>query len=160
MRAAIRPLPRRARRRGRAPIRSASLRFVPLAAGLVALAGCGGGAHGYTLAASKACFSKDGYLSASVTNQALPGSGGDLRVSFSLPGAEDVYLVFGRDAKEAMALEGHAVALAERSFASHHEIFPRSAVLAGVQVSGNVFYYSATGAISQSERTKVAACLH
>jgi hypothetical protein len=125
-----------------------------------ALAGCGGGGNNYALAPTKACFVKRGYPAVAQSNHALPGSGGNLRISLGpVYGLQEVFVVFGRDATEAKAIENRAVDLAERTFAARNLVFPRSAVLAGVQRHGNVFYYSVTGPISELVRNLIQACL-
>jgi hypothetical protein len=136
-----------------------------LAAGSLALivvgtvAGCGG-ASSYSLARTQACFEKKGFQAVAVSNHVLAGSGGDLRIALGPAfGGEYVFLVFGHDGREATATEQRAVALAQKTFAARHLIFPRSAILAGVDVSRNVFYYSDSGPISQDVRVHVQACL-
>jgi hypothetical protein len=125
------------------------------------LAGCGGGGTHYSLTPTKACFEKHGYPAVAQTNRALPGSGGNLRIALGPAyGMEEVFVVFGRDATEARSIEKRAVDLAERTFAARNLVFPRRAVLAGVQLHGNVFYYSATGPISVFVRNLIQGCLH
>jgi hypothetical protein len=125
-----------------------------------ALAGCGGGGTHYSLPATKACFTKQGYPVLAQANHALPGSGGNLRISLGPGyGMEEVFVVFGRDSTEAKAIESRAVDLAEKTFAARNLVLPRNAVLAGVRVSGNVFYYSSTGPISELVHTLIQSCL-
>ncbi len=145
---------------------------------VVAAAGCGGGSSGgtYTLDAARSCFQKAGLKANTTTNRYLPGALGYLQVEFESaknaalnPGAnlqgrspqnQDVFLVFEKDAAGALATENKAVTLAVRSLRSQGNLMTRSAVLAGVGLTRNVFFYSATGALTKNERTKVASCLH
>ena len=125
-----------------------------------ALAGCGGGSSGYSLARTQACFKSKGFDAVSQTNKALPGTGGNLRISLGPNfGMEDVYLVFGRNAKEASQTETRAVNLTEQTFQKRHLLMPRSAIVAGVEISRNVFYYSDSGPIAQNVRNDVQSCL-
>jgi hypothetical protein len=141
------------------------------------VAGCGGGGGGsssYTLAATKACFVKGGFLAQELANRYLPGTGGNLRVRISrnehrviAPGgvkglvARDyVFLVFQKTPQAALATQEKAVTLAVKSLASQSVLITRAAVRRGVGLTKNVFFYSATGALTKSERTRVASCLH
>ncbi len=126
-----------------------------------ALAGCGGGSSStYSLAKSRACFTGKGFQAQAVVNRSLPGSGGDLRIAMGPKfGMEYVFLVFGRNASEATATENHAVDLTEKTFAQRQLVMPRSAVLAGVEVIKNVFFYSNSGPISQDVRNDIQQCL-
>jgi hypothetical protein len=125
-----------------------------------ALAGCGGGSSGYSLARTQACFKSKGFEAVALTNRALPGSGGNLRISLGPNfGMQDVFIVFGRNAKEANATELRAVNLTEKSLTQRHLLMPRSAIRAGVEVTRNVFYYSDTGPIAQNVRDDVQSCL-
>jgi hypothetical protein len=143
----------------------------------LAAAGCGGGGGSngnYTLAATKSCFTKGGFLAQELANRYLPGTGGNLRVRISrkehrllAPGgvkglvARDyVFLVFQKDPAAALATQEKAVTLAVKSLASQSVLITRAAVRRGVGLTKNVFFYSATGALTKSERTKVASCLH
>jgi hypothetical protein len=143
----------------------------------LAVSGCGGsggGSGGYSLASTKACFTKGGFVAQELANRYLPGTGGNLRVRISrnehrvlAPGgvkglvARDyVFLVFQKDPAAALATQEKAVTLAVKSLASQSVLITRAAVRRGVGVTKNVFYYSATGALTKSERTRVASCLH
>jgi hypothetical protein len=143
----------------------------------LAVAGCGGGGGGskaYTLSPTKACFTKGGFLAQDLANRYLPGTGGNLRVRISrnehrviAPGgvkglvARDyVFLVFQKDPAAALQTQEKAVTLAVKSLASQSVLITRAAVRRGVGVTKNVFFYSATGALTKSERTRVASCLH
>ena len=139
--------------------RAASATLVALA--VSAAAGCGGsGSSGYSLDKTAACFKKSGFTATPQVNHALPGSQGNLRVALGPSyGNQYVFIVFGKDAKEATATENKAVALAEKSFKARDVVFPKSEVLAGVRTDKNVFYYSDTNAISQIVRKDVESCL-
>jgi hypothetical protein len=143
----------------------------------IAVAGCGGGGGGsdaYTLAATKACFTKGGFPAQELANRYLPGTGGNLRVRISrnehrviAPGgvkglvARDyVFLVFQKDPAAALETQEKAVTLAVKSLASQSVLITRTAVRRGVGLTKNVFFYSATGALTKSERARVASCLH
>jgi hypothetical protein len=141
-------------------MRGRAVSAVFVAAVVAAAAGCGGGSSGYSLSKTEACFKKDGFTAVEQANHALPGSEGNLRVGLGPSyGTQYVFLVFGKNTKEATATEKKAVALAEKSFKARNVYFPRSAVLAGVRIDKNVFYYSDTTAISQIVRKNVEACL-
>jgi hypothetical protein len=145
---------------GRMLGRAASATLVALA--VSAAAGCGGGSgsSGYSLDKTASCFKKNGFAATSQVNHVLPGSEGNLRVALGPSyGNQYVFIVFGKDAKEATATENKAVALAEKSFKARDMVFPKSAVLAGVRTDKNVFYYSDTNAISQIVRKDVESCL-
>jgi hypothetical protein len=127
---------------------------------VAAIAGCGGRSSTYSLTRTQSCFKGKGVPAVVDINHALEGSGGDLEVSIGTPPAlTDVFIVFGRDAKEAASIESRAVNLAEKSLTARHLNFPRSAVLAGVQLNKNVFYYSDTEAVSETVRDAIDACL-
>jgi hypothetical protein len=143
----------------------------------IAVAGCGGGGGGsdaYTLAATKTCFTKGGFPAQELANRYLPGAGGNLRVRISrnehrviAPGgvkglvARDyVFLVFQKDPAAALETQEKAVTLAVKSLASQSVLITRTAVRRGVGLTKNVFFYSATGALTKSERARVASCLH
>lgn len=126
------------------------------------LAGCGGsgGPSPYSLARTRSCFHGEGVPAVQVTNRALPGSQGNLLISLGARfGLAQVYLVFGRDAKEAAATENHAVDLAESTFKARSLYMSRSAVRAGVEVTRNVFVYSASGPIAENVRGAIHSCL-
>jgi hypothetical protein len=141
--------------------RAASATLV--AAAVAAAAGCGGSggsSGGYSLDKTAACFKKSGFTATTQVNHVLPGSQGNLRVALGPSyGNQYVFLVFGKDSKEAAQTEDKAVALAEKAFKARDVVFPKSEVLAGVQVDKNVFYYSDTNAISQIIRKHVRSCL-
>lgn len=143
----------------------------------IAVAGCGGGggsSDAYTLAPTEACFTKGGFLAQELANRYLPGTGGNLRVRISrnehrvlAPGgvkglvARDyVFLVFQKDPTAALKTQEKAVTLAVKSLASQSVLITPAAVRRGVGLTKNVFFYSATGALTKSERTRVASCLH
>ena len=141
-------------------MRGRAVSAILVAAVVSAAAGCGGGSSGYSLSKTEACFKKDGFSAVQETNHALPGSEGNLRVGLGPSyGMQDVFLVFGKNGKEANATENKAVELAEKAFKARNVYFPKSDVLAGVRVDKNVFYYSDTSAISQVVRKNVEACL-
>ncbi len=138
-------------------------------------AACGGGSHSYTLAATRSCLEKAGFQATALKNRFLPGSGGNLRVRLTTGGNapldpnaprggvapdEYVFLVFGKDPAAALTTEARAVSLAVHSVEAGGRSITRRAVQDGVAVTKNVFYYSDTGALTQSERKQVAACLH
>ena len=137
-------------------------------------AACGGGSHSYTLTATRSCLVKAGFQTAALKNRFLPGTGGNLRVRLTTGGNapldpnaprggispdEYVFLVFERDPAAALATEARAVSLAVRSVEAGGRSITRRAVLDGVALTKNVFYYSDTGALTQSERKQVAVCL-
>jgi hypothetical protein len=127
---------------------------------VAAIAGCGGGGSTYSLARTQACFKGKSIPAVVDVNHALEGSGGDLEVSIgTAPEFTDIFIVFGRNAKEALAIENRAVNLAEKSLTARHLTYPRSAVLAGVQLKKNVFYYSDSEAVSETVRDAIDACL-
>ncbi len=141
----------------------------------IGVAGCGGGGGNglYTLSATASCMQKAGYQTTKVTNPYLPGSAGNLRVQLSkidhllnpttptgaAPNDDFVFLVFDKDATGALATENKAITLAVRSFEHQSALLSRAAAKAGVAVAKNVFFYSANGALTPSERTKVTTCL-
>ena len=142
-------------------------------------AGCGGGSGGgsngaFTLAATQSCLKKAGYATGTVTNRYLPSDGGDLRVRLSkkpdllTPGAapgstsssdEYVFLLFSKTPAAALKIREKAVTLAVQSFEHESVLLTRAAARAGVGLTKNVFFYSASGPLTQDERTKVASCL-
>ncbi len=142
--------------------------------GLIAvLAGCGGPAGLYTLAATRACLDRDGFKAVALTNRSLPGSGGNLRVQLrsvqsplsptalrgSVAPNEFVFLVFDKDSGSALATEDRAITLTVRTLEAQGEQLTRAYVRAGVGLSKNVFYYSPSGPLSKTERSKVESCL-
>jgi hypothetical protein len=157
-------------------MRSARLALAALAAG-ICLAGCGGSSGGggkdvYSLSATRSCLDKAGYPTAVVKNQYLPGSEGNLRVHVTrteavLNPAQSsgnaspgyVFLVFGKDAAAALRTENKALTLAMQSFQHDQELMTRAALKKGVGLNKNVFFYSSTGALTATERAKVASCL-
>ena len=151
----------------------------PVAAlAVLAASGCGGGGgsgKAYSLSSTQSCFQKAGLKATTTTNRYLPGAVGYLQVEFKSakdalldpaanlqgrgPQNQDVFLVFQKDAPGALATEDKAVKLALRSLRSQGTSMTREAVIAGVGLTKNVFYYSATGALTKPERTKVESCL-
>jgi hypothetical protein len=142
----------------------------------IGVAGCGGGGGGnglYTLSATESCMQKAGYQTTTVKNPYLPGSAGNLRVQLSkidhllnptaatggAPNDDFVFLVFDKDTTGALATENKAVTLAVQSFEHQSVLLTRTAAKAGVALAKNVFFYSANGALTPSERTKVTTCL-
>ncbi len=139
-----------------------------------AACGGGGGSHLFTLAATQSCLQKAGYETTQVKNPYLPGTGGNLRVKLTNtvhlltpnspagggPDQEYVFLVFTKDPAAGLAIENKAVTLAVQSTEHYAVMMTRAAAKAGVGLTKNVFYYSASGALTQGERTKVTACLH
>jgi hypothetical protein len=71
-----------------------------------------------------------------------------------------VFLVFQKNPAAALKTQEKAVTLAVKSLASQSVLITPAAVRRGVGVTKNVFFYSATGALTKSERTRVASCLH
>jgi hypothetical protein len=145
---------------------------------LVGAAGCGGGGGSsdtLTIDKTRPCFEKAGLKATLTHNRYLPGAVGYLQVEFESaknalldpaanlqgrgPQNQDVFLVFEQDPAGALADENKAVRLAIRSLRSQGSLITRAAVVAGVGLTKNVFYYSSTGALTKSERTKVESCL-
>jgi hypothetical protein len=126
-----------------------------LALGCAALAaGCGSkGGHGYSLVPTQQCLNKSGATASKVKNQLLPGSQGNLQVKFTY-GTEDIYIVFGKNAAEAVALQNRAVTQTEIN-----EHIDRNTILSGVTQTKNVFYYSDYGPLTAVGRQKITACL-
>lgn len=134
-------------------------------------AGCGSSTHAYTLAATQKCFEKGGYGTAKLANRYLPGSSGNLRVRLvkgpellqpSVLGRTTlgyVFLVFGKDEEEARATENKAVDLTVSSLHANGRLISRAQARQAVGLTKNVFFYSATGALTAKERAKVAGCL-
>ncbi len=138
--------------------------------------GCGGG-HGsdtYTLSATQACLKKARFQATVAANRFLPGSAGNLRVQLTnsantllapsnLSGGEStdefVFLVFDKNAAQALATQEKAVTLAVQSTEHQSILMTRSAARAGVGLTKNVFYYSDNGALTPGERTKITSCL-
>ncbi len=117
-------------------------------------AGCGSkGAHGYSLAPTEKCLNSTGARASPVTNQLLKGSEGNLKVQFTY-GTEDIYIVFGKNATEAIAIQNRAVTQTEIN-----EHIDRNTILGGVTQTGNVFYYSDYGPLTAVGRQKITACL-
>jgi hypothetical protein len=135
--------------------------------GLVVAASAGAvAAPHYTLEATQSCLKRARLPSLSAVNHSLPGSGGNLEVFVRAgtrdvfkPDSYNVFIVFGRDATDAYRIRKHAVDLTMESFAAQSVTYTRHYVLDGVELKGNVFYYSAQGPLTADERTKVNACL-
>jgi hypothetical protein len=141
--------------------------------GTLALAGCGSGSSNrLTLKATRSCLDKDGYRTAVLANRYLPGTEGNLRVRLikggqllnpgGLKGVQStnyVFLVFDKDAASAAKTREKAVSLAVASLRSQSVLMTPAAVRRGVGLTKNVFYYSATGSLTNSERSIVESCL-
>lgn len=146
------------------------------------VAGCGGGGSGgsgggsdtLTLSATQSCLKKAGYPTSVVSNQYLPGAGGNLRAhvanlepgvlnpdrpAASTAGKGYVFLVFAKDPAGAVAIQDKALKLAMQSFEHQAVLMSRATLKKGVGLTKNVFYYSSTGALSRTERARVVACL-
>jgi hypothetical protein len=123
----------------------------------------------YTLQATEGCLRAAGYTAARDANPSLEGSEGNLKVFFPSGGAAvppsgahggfNVYVVFGRDPREAYAIRHHAVDLTMKSFAAEGVTYTRHYVLEGVQLTANAFVYSSQGPLTSTERSRVDACL-
>jgi hypothetical protein len=141
----------------------------------VAAAGCGG-SHGsslYTLPATKSCMEKAGFPSTALTNDTLPGTGGNLRVQVSTvvpalaPSAlrgtvvpnQYVFLVFGATPAEAQKIENLAITKTVRTLYDQGISATRDYVKRGIGLTKNVFFYSPSGALTPSQRAKVDRCL-
>ncbi len=156
-------------------------RAVVMATGALALvlvAGCGGsrsGAQGYTLSATQTCLEKAGYHTAVVKNTTLPSSGGNLRVQIGKTGSglldpaqpkggvpphTYVFLIFAKDPAAALATERRAVRIAVQALRTRGLTVTPAALRNDVGVAKNVFFYSTTGGVTPSDRTKFAPCLH
>ena len=122
----------------------------------VGTAGCGSGGGGpkYGLVTTRTCLDREGLHAVPDHNTVLAGSQGNLRVEFGY-GSPMVFMVFGKDSVEATQIANHAVAAAQNSTS-----LGEKTIRAGIQQTGNVFYYSDTGPLTQAARSKIAACLH
>lgn len=131
-----------------------------LALGIVAaVSGCGGSST-YSLARTEACFKSKGYQAEPVASRVLPGAGGNLRIALGPNfGYEYVFMVFDGSHGDAVATENKAVDLALNAFQKRRLLYTRAEVLAGVDISRNVFYYSDTEPIALNVRTAVQQCL-
>lgn len=128
----------------------------------------------YTLSATKACLTKAGFGTAALANTFLPGAGGNLRVRLSnvipvlRPDAprgtvipnQYVFLVFQKSSSDAVKTEKKAIAVAIKNLNAEGLIVTSAYVKKGVELMKNVFIYSPTGALTQSQREKVGSCLH
>lgn len=144
------------------------------------LAGCGGHHRAvetdqiYTLDATRSCLDQAGFQTTVLTNHYLPGSGGNLRVRVTNegpallapnashtapPSDEFVFLVFDHDRAAALKTEARAVTLGLQSASADGLQITRNELEKGVGLSKNVFFYSATGTLTNGERRKVANCL-
>jgi len=112
----------------------------------------------YTLAKTQACFLGAGLKAVPVPNNALPSSEGHLEVTLRR-GFGNIYIAFGRDAKEALAVKGRAVQLAVNTLKAHHAGLPRAYVVASVRLKANVFYYSDQGAVTVEAQQTIESCL-
>jgi hypothetical protein len=140
---------------------------------LVALAAtaCGSNHNSYSVGATQSCFGKQGYAAAKLANRYLPGSHGNLRVrlvkgpallqprSLGRTSLGYVFLVFGKNAKEAQTTENKAVALTVTSLHANGRLITAAQVRRTVGLKKNVFFYSATGALTAQQRARVARCL-
>jgi hypothetical protein len=131
------------------------LTIPPLALLLVLVAtGCGSkSGPSFTMAPTEKCLNAAGYKAAPVKNPILSGTQGNLEVDFGY-GTESIYLVFGKNSSEATAIQNKAVTQTELN-----EHIARTAVLAGVTVDKNVFYYSDRGPLTVVGRNEISACL-
>jgi hypothetical protein len=113
-------------------------------------------AASYTLAKTKKCLDASAGVHAYLNNKntIVKGSGGELRVDFGY-GFQWIYIAFGKDPKEAQAIEQHAVAATLK----HDDKLDRKTVLSGVRRKGNVFYYADGGPVTEVEGSQVDACL-
>lgn len=141
----------------------------------IGVSACGGSSGNglYSLSATQSCMNKSGYQTATLKNQYLPGSEGNLRVQLSkrdhlltpntptgsAPNDDYVFLVFDKSPAGAVATQEKAVTLAIQSFEHQSVLLSRAGARAGVALAKNVFFYSPNGALTPSERTKVTACL-
>jgi hypothetical protein len=146
---------------------------VLLAIGASACGSGGGGSDTYNLSATQSCMNKAGYQATTVKNPYLPGSAGNLRVQLSkqdhlltpntptggAPNDDYVFLVFDTTPVGALATQSKAITLAVKSFEHQSVLLTRAGAKAGVGLTKNVFYYSANGALTSSERTKITTCL-
>ena len=117
-----------------------------------------GSAPLYTLAKTRSCLIEAGHPAVATPNTALPATGGHLTVTL-IRGFGDIYIAFGKDAAEALAIRDRAVKLAERSLAAHHAGYPRSEIIAGTRTNRNVFYFSSNGAVSLEAAGFIDPCL-
>jgi hypothetical protein len=131
-----------------------------LALGIVAaVSGCGGSSN-YSLASTQACFKSKGYQAEPLANHTLPGAGGNLRIALGPNfGDEYVFVVFGRSHGDAVATENKAVDLTLTAFVKRRMLYTRADVLAGVDISRNVFFYSDSEPIALNVQTAVQQCL-
>ena len=146
-------------------LRWTSCAWLSAAAATAASAGAAAVPH-YTLAATQSCLRTGGVPTLAAANHSLPGSGGNLEVFIRAgsrgvfkPDSYNVFLVFGRDATDAYKIRKHAVDLTMQSFAAQSVTYTRRYVLDGVELRGNVFYYSSQGPLSEEERSKIDSCL-
>ncbi len=117
-------------------------------------AGCGSkGDPAYSLGPTEKCLNAAGHKAYPVKNPILTGSQGNLEVDFGY-GTESIYIVFGKNSSEATALENRAITQTELN-----EHLDRSAILAGITVNGNVFYYSDRGPLTVVGRQEIGSCL-
>ena len=136
-------------------LRIAALSFALAFALLLVVTGCGGGGGGsYTLAAVQKCLQDAGYKADKFPNPILQGSEGNLKVAFSY-GAPRIDMAFGKDSKEAKALQAKAV-VATRRF---EPLLSEADIKSGVQLDGNVFWYSEDGPTSEVQRGIITPCL-
>lgn len=109
----------------------------------------------YTLAKTRKCLDASAGIHAYLNNNKIVnGSGGELRVDFGY-GFQWIYIAFGKDSREAKAIEQHAVAVTLK----HDDKLDRKTVVSGVRRKGNVFYYADGGPVTEVEGSQVDACL-
>jgi hypothetical protein len=123
---------------------------------VVAAAGCGGSGGGgpeFDLATIQKCLDADGLKAVPDHNTVLAGTGGNLRVDFGY-GSPMAFIVFGKNESEAKQIADHAISAAQSS--SHLD---EKTIRAGVQQTGNVFYYSNTGPLTEVARSTIGGCL-
>jgi hypothetical protein len=117
------------------------------------------GSSQYTLLNTQTCFVAHGYKAVAVTDKALPSSGGQLYVTLKQRGFGHIYIDFGRNAAEALAIRQRAMDLAEGSLKAHHAGEPLVQLLSGVRVQKNVFFYSDQGAVTVEAQQEIDTCL-
>jgi hypothetical protein len=121
---------------------------------ILAVAGCGGSSGPkYTLASVQKCLDGEGLKTTRDHNTILAGSQGNLMVNFGY-GLPFVFIVFAKSSGEAKKIADQAVAAAEQS--AHLD---EKTIRDGVQQTENVFIYSDTGPLTETAKTKIAACL-
>lgn len=109
----------------------------------------------YSLARTQRCLNKAGlHAYRNPGNKVVMGSRGELRVVFGF-GSDWIYIAFGRDAREAIAIQNRAVA----ATLHHYPRVSRKTVIDSVRLRRNVFYYADGGPVTQAEGRRIDACL-